>query len=217
MRSEFVLRFDSRNDFTPDEPWTLVRDPTHHYANQADFAMERLPITGDGRCLVVGSPLFEVTELIGRGWDVTYVDVRVPPSLPGFGWTFCIGDAATLEFEPESFDAASSTCVLCHAGMGRYTDPKLEDADTRILANICRALKRGARAAITFGPVAPMSGVLRIGNTHRIYTPEEARKMTTGFHILEERILDADSLEWTNEPNGFRLGKTYLSMLLEKA
>ena len=200
-------------DCTPDEPWTRVRDPKHHYDKQATFAVSSFSEGRGAKCLIVGSPLFEAEEFVKKGWAVTYMDVRVPPDVV---FACITADAATYPFEPESFDAASSTCVLCHAGMGRYTDAILEDADTLMLSNICRALKRGAKAAITFGPVASMSMVARIGNMHRIYNMAEARNMTKGFRILEERILDVERNEWTHRPSGTHLGKTHLSMLLEK-
>src|SRR3990167_11410986 len=129
------------------------------------------------------------------------------------------GDAALLKFHPEFFDSASSGCVLCHAGMGRYGEPVVEDSDVKILQNIYRALKPGAKAAITFGPVAAISMVARDGNRHRIYNLPIAREMAgeAGFSILEEAILDISTLKWIDKPDGVSMGKNYLSMLLEKA
>jgi len=215
MRTEFLIDHPSSNDSTPDETWNAVRDPSHHYFLQADFALSRLG-KGTGECLVIGSPLFEALELGQAGWKVTYVDVRVPP----MGFPVVIqGDAASMKLATEFFDAASSSCVLCHAGMGRYGEPIREDADTRILQNIYQALKPGAKAAITFGPVAAISMVARDGNRHRIYNLPIAREMAkmAGFSILEEAILDISTLKWIDKPDGVSMGKNYLSMLLEKA
>ena len=215
MRTEFLIDHPTRNDCTPDETWNAVRDPSHHYFLQADFALSRLG-AGPGECLVIGSPLFEALELGQAGWRVTYVDVRTPP----MGFPAVVqGDAALLKFQPEFFDSASSGCVLCHAGMGRYGEPVVEDSDVKILQNIYRALKPGAKAAITFGPVAAISMVARDGNRHRIYNLPIAREMAgeAGFSILEEAILDISMLKWIDKPDGVSMGKNYLSMLLRKA
>ena len=215
VRTEFLIDHPTRNDCTPDETWNAVRDPSHHYFLQADFALSRLG-PGPGECLVIGSPLFEALELGVAGWRVTYADVRMPP----MGFPVVLqGDAGSMKFAPEFFDAASSSCVLCHAGMGRYGEPLVEDSDVKILVNIHQALKPGSKAAITFGPVAAISMVARDGNRHRIYNLPIAREMASeaGFSILEEAILDISTLKWIDKPDGVSMGKNYLSMLLEKA
>lgn len=215
MRDEFIIYGDSGNDSTPDEPWMLEREAGHYYCAQADFAVEELG-QGNRACLVIGSPLFEAIELRAMGWEITYVDVRQPPPLP---CRVIRADAAFLDLPTDSFAAVSSTACLCHAGMGRYGDPIVPDADERILKNIHRVLKKGARAAITFGPVAHISMPMRVGNCHRVYNWDTLHAMVQDFRVIKEQMLDSEKLHWTdkflNMPIS-NLSKYYASMLLEK-
>lgn len=215
MRQECVIYVDSRNDSTLDEPWTLARSYGHHYSKQADFALSGLG-KGPGSCLVIGSPLFEALELMKAGWDVTYVDVREPPK--GYPFRFVQGDASQLDLGEDIYDAASTTCVLCHAGMGRYGDPLSQDADELIMNNIFRALKKGGRAAVTFGPVAAVSMPMRIGNVHRIYNYATADALAKSFAVLDTQVLDIISNEIASKFHATKMlsGDYYLSMLLEK-
>ena len=196
-------------DSTVDEKWMFVREPGHWYCKSADFALEGLK--GNGRCLVVGSPLFEVLELQAKGWDVTFVDVRKPPI---GGFKFLQGDASSLVL-PEGFDAASSSCVLCHAGLGRYGDHIVEDADRKIMQNIYKSLKKGGRAAITVGCIAKIPETLQVGQGFRVWNREGARSLMKGFKILKEKIYDCVEGCWVKEP-GTVLNRYYFSMLLEK-
>ena len=158
--------------------------------------------------------MFEAVELRDAGWDVTYIDVRKPPDM---GFSLIQGDASSMDLGVEVFDACSSTCVLCHAGLGRYGDDRVERGDVKILANIHRALKKGAKAAITFGPVYAFTETVRRGSTHRIYCLEDAEKIVGAFKILERKILDIRINGWVYDLNCHnRADANYLSMLLEK-
>jgi len=99
----------------------------HQYGGACDFA-ERTLGKGEGRkCLVVGSPIFEVEMLGQNGWEVTWIDVREPKRKPK---RFIKMDALDLDrLEAESFDALSSTCLLTHVGTGRYGDRFQPDGD----------------------------------------------------------------------------------------
>lgn len=217
----------SSNNRTPDEPWTTTRPRAHWYNVSTDFALRRL--TGSGKCLVIGSPLFEASELADAGWAVTYLDVREIPL-----WDArieCIqSDARVLPFPDASFDAVSTACVLCHAGMERYGDAREDDADEMILAEIARVLKPGASAAVTFGPVAAAPMMIRLGDCQRIYTMSEANNMAAraGLKIEGSEVLNGDTgvMSATAEPRNafhelkeghFVMGNLdYLSMLLRK-
>lgn len=214
MRTECIIYTSSHNDSTPDEPWTSTRDETHHYAKQADFALEGLGRRA-GKCLVIGSPLFEAVELSEAGWDVTYVDVREPPG--SYPFEFINGDASTLDLGESIYDAASTTCVLCHAGMGRYGDPLSPEADELILNNILKSLKTGAHLAVTFGPVVNTSMPMRFGNTHRLYNYQTVLDLTRRFNVITTRILDIDENQWIKAyETSNKFGKDYISMILEK-
>ena len=183
----------SSNNRTPDEPWTPKRQGAHWYNVSTDFALRHLG-QGAGKCLVIGSPLFEASELADAGWDVTYLDIRTPPELDS-RLTFVQHDASSLPFPDESFDAVSTACVLCHAGMGRYGDPVIEDADEKVIAEIARVLKPGASAAVTFGPVIDAPMMMLLGDCQRIYTLSEAMRMTqhAGLLIEASEVLDGDT------------------------
>lgn len=156
------------------------------YNAAADFVRENLP-AGEGRsCLVVGSPIFEARELMDRGWDVTYVDVRQPPE--GVFKKFVRTCVTMMDFHDESFDALSSTCVLSHVGMGRYGDPLVEHGDEKGLANMARVMKKGALGTIMFGNVAAMPAVVQLGKCHRIFTMTECRRMLAAAGLEELKV-----------------------------
>jgi SAM-dependent methyltransferase len=154
------------------------------YVAAAEFVKDNLG-SGPGKCLVVGSPIFESLEIIERGWEVTYLDVRDPPHKFE---RFVKCDAAAMPFEDESFDALSSTCVLSHVGMGRYGDPVIERGDEKALAHMARVLKKGSKATIMFGNAAAMSKVVVLGTCHRIYTMQECRRMLESVGLKEEKV-----------------------------
>lgn len=225
---DYVLFSGSSNESTPDEPWTYKRERSHWYNFSADFAVRMLD-EGRGKCLVIGSPLFEATEIADAGWDVTYLDVRIPPVIDS-RFTFVQHDACRLPFPDSSFDAVSTSCVLCHAGMGRYGDPLIEDGDELILGEIKRVLKLHGLAAVTFGPVIDQAMMMRFGNTQRVYTLTEARRMISKWDLKEERteVLNAETgvMSADHQPRrsiimhsdgSYELGNVdYLSMLLRK-
>lgn len=215
MRAEFIFHISPSQDSTPHERFTLERDPRHHYCYQADFALSRLG-EAMGECLVIGSPWFEVLALQRAGWRVTYLDVRAAPAGDDIG--FIHDDACTAPLPADFYDAASTTCVLCHAGMGRYGDALHENGDELILMNLYRALKRGARAAVSFGPVAAMPHPARRDNCHRVYNLPTARRIAerAGFLIVEEAVLNTSDFTWSREPTAEWLDRDYLSMLLAK-
>ena len=200
---------------TPNEPWTTDRkhSPGHWYVKQADFALKRLQA---GKCLVVGSPIFEAMDLISSGLKVTYFDVRDPKVE---GLPFVQGDATKMSFTDESFDCASSTCVLCHAGLGRYGDAQVEDGDELMLSEISRVLKKGGKLAVTFGPVSVHWTVAKLDNFQRVYSLEEAIRMAiaSGFNVTEVAVLDTKYMVWIpNVPANDKIDRFYLSMLMEK-
>ena len=202
------------NGYTPEEPWTVQRDEKHWYAYQADFALESLG-KGPGKILVIGSPIFEALGFEEQGWDVTYMDVRTPPLLKNY----FRGDASVYPLPEEAFDAVSSTCVVCHAGMGRYGDEVVEGGDFRVLRNIYRTLKPRCKAAITFGPVSAQHDQYRLGNMQRVFSLDSAKRLAlhSGFEIVDLRIRDLERNIWVTEflePR--RLDRHYLSMLLKK-
>lgn len=223
-----ILFSASSNEHTPDEPWTDRRSRAHWYNASADFALRGLG-DGPGRCLVIGSPLFEASELADAGWAVTYLDVRKPTVMDARLW-FVQHDATAMPFADASFDAVSTSCVLCHAGMGRYDDPLVEDGDELILAEIARVLKRSGLAAVTFGPVIDQDMMLRFGNMQRVYTLSEARRMVANAGLFEERkeVLNAETgvMSADHEPRrsievradgSYQLGNVdYLSMMLRR-
>ncbi len=159
------------------EPWALRPGDLPWYGAAAEFAVEALGPGQGRRCLVIGSPIFEAQALAELGWRITFVDIRrPPPTCPGEIW---IADVMDLPFADSCYDAVSSTCVLCHVGIGRYGDPVAgPGADRRALAEIARVMKPGATAAIMFGPcIAGLAETIVLGRVHRIYGMEDPFEM----------------------------------------
>ena len=205
-----------RNSSTPSEPWHTQREAMHWYGGAADFALDALA-HGTGKCLVIGSPVFEAEELKALGWDVTYLDCR-PAPLPNS----VLADAtARLPFADGYFDAVSTTCVLCHAGLGRYGDQRIQNADSLILAQMFRVLRNGGIAAVTFGPVAEiLEPVYELGSVHRVYSHEHARAIAVaaGFAVTASKVWDTRGSRWrgSGEPINVDLSvlPDYLSISL---
>jgi SAM-dependent methyltransferase len=211
---EALFNAEGVKTFTPNEPWIETRDKKGHWYNaQADYALKHLK--DGGKCLVIGSPIFEALELEESGLDVTYLDVRKAPFTK-----FILDDATSIPLPDESFDCISSTCVLCHAGLGRYGDPHVEDGDEKMLAEIARVLKKGGKAALTFGPVSSaVDDVLNIDNCHRVYTLHEAYRMleVVGLKVLDVGVFSLITASWfPNVPYSPLLDAYYLSMCVEK-
>lgn len=211
-----LVGYEQKNDSTPDEPWTVRRPSAHWYNAMADYVLESLGDGADQRCLVVGSPVFEALDLQDHGWRVTYVDVRQPPLECGLQSVLTV-DAANYDLGSEVFDACSSTCVLCHAGLGRYGDEIEGRADQKILDNIHRALKPGAPCIITFGPVYRFEETMRVSNTHRVYSVEDVDRMTSRFKVLEAKIYDTLKNEWVPHINTDKIfDSDYLTVRMAK-
>lgn len=216
-RDEIVIPSPVNNK-TVGEKWKKPLQG-HWYHAACGFVVEHLGV-GDGRsCLVIGSPLFELGEIERLGWEVTYLDVREPPVKPE---RFVQGDAMKPLFRGKSFDAVSSTCVLCHAGTGRYGDAiDLEHGDEVMLGEISRVLKPEGRAVLMFGPVVDMPRMMRRGTEHRFYTLGEAHRMLweAGFTVLEVRIWNTLKGVWrklTDKPTDSISDADYLSVSVLK-
>ncbi len=188
---------------TPHEPWAREED-THWpwYNAHLEYVKEHLgrPCAPGSRCLVVGSPVFEVNALVDAVWEVLFLDVRQPPPTLRCGWIQ--GDACFMPIRSEVFDALSSTCVICHAGLGRYGDPEHINGDRMAVAEFARVLKPGGRLVAQVGVVYPLISpeVVTIGVSHRVYSPEAALKLLeqSGFRILHSMLWGAG--QWlTNE------------------
>ena len=214
--SAVFMEFKGISDSTPNEAWRLERVAGHHYSAAADFALEHLK--GSGKCLVAGSPLFELYELAPR-YEITYVDFREPPVN---GFRFIQADACAIPLEDESFDALSSTCLICHIGLGRYGDPQRLAGDQVALKEFWRVLKPGAVAALMLGPVADINASQQVGSAHRVYTFEHARRIVehAGFGIMTSAVWDTRGARWRrpDEPINIdpALFPDYLSMALRK-
>ena len=219
-RFEVNHEFTGQEEYTPEEAWTLGRTPQygrHFYYASADFAVNELG-SGPGKCLVIGSPIFEALELEEAGWHVSYLDVRQPPKEIK---NWIKGDACDMPLEANFFDAVSSTCVLCHVGLGRYGDDKRSDGDMLMMLGVYRVLKPGGIAALTIGPAADSGMVRCIGALHRVYTLISVIQMAewAGLRVEKTVVWDAMQGRWRDE--GEPMTKVierpdYLSMLLRK-
>ncbi len=209
---------------TENEPWDDGKN--HWYVAAARFAVDNLGHGGARRkCLVIGSPLDEVRLLAGNGWRCTHLDWREHPS------TNIVGDATNMGMiQGESFEAVSSTCVLCHAGLGRYGDPVKENGDALMMAEIARVLKPGGAAVLMVGPTLPLKSVALIyGNVHRFYTLAAVMDMakSAGLEFVDGAVwykgewVDADEFEALkadipDDATGVTVAYGYLSVVLRK-
>lgn len=218
MRDEVFVEYEGR-DNTRREPWSVL-NPNSQTPGIYNAGTEFAKKLGDGRgrsCLVIGSPLFEVLELRALGFDVTYLDIRRPP-LEG---KFIVCDAAKIGLPDESFDAVSSNCVLNHVGTERYGDEFNVNGDEVALAHIARILKKGGRAAITFGPCSGLEKLTRVGILHRVYTVNEVRRMVAkvGLEIEELKIWSDHFRRWLDDGEEIRkdlFSPDFVSVLLRK-
>jgi SAM-dependent methyltransferase len=196
------------------EVFTTEREDGHWYSASADFALEHLG-RGPGKLLVIASPVFEALELEAAGWDVDYLDIRKPPLVKN--WIY--GDACSMPIKDNTYDAVSTTCVVCHVGLGRYGDEKHQWGDELMLKEIHRVLKPGGRAHVTFGPVFNISWGLtaRLDDRHRIYSPEGAAKLAkdAGLKPVEMRVWDALQAKWQMNDSDV-VDANYLVTLLAK-
>lgn len=217
-----IIGADDFIDTTGEDWWR--EGPCHWYDAAVGFAVAKLGHGGSRRtCLVIGSPIPEVRALRAEGWRTTHVDVRRPPEEAG---PFTVGDAMALPFGDESFDAVSSTCVMCHVGLGRYGDPERPNGDMDMMREIARVLKPGGLAAVMVGPALPdevLQESIVYGNVHRIYRWRDVGVMArlAGLECKESAIFTTKEGEGT--PNlGVVIGENrvieycYLSVLLRK-
>lgn len=195
------------------EQWRSSVRKGHWYEASTGFALKHLK--GPGSCLVIGSPLHEAAAL-EQSWSVTYLDVRTPPR--EFS-RFVLADATNIPLPDKSFDAVSSSCVLCHAGLGRYGDQEVEDGDEKMLKEIARVLKPGSHAALTFGGVLEAEMPIRVGNYHRIYTVKEAKRLCdlAGLKAKETAIWSTEKQCWVDKPTTDYKHFDYLSMYVVAA
>jgi len=166
------------------EPWTVSFGPTGPYAVAAMHASQVLGL-GEGRsCLVIGSAPAEAVTLASLDWRVTHLDYRqLDPETP-WPFTVCQGDAMALPFPDHTFDAISSTCVLCHVGTGRYGDPQQADGEARMLRECRRVLRPGGSFVCSPGPVYLGDDPVDLP-PHRVTTVEAFHRLVQahGWHV----------------------------------
>lgn len=156
-------------DYTPQEPFTQTLKPGHPYAAAIEWATTRLG-EGHGRdLLVIGSCFDEARTLQRVGWQTQYIDWRW--SGQEIAGVKCQqGDALALPFRDATFGAVSTTCVMCHVGLGRYGDPVQDDAEATMLRECRRVLRNGGRVAMMTGPCIVGEPVTIGAATHRVTT-----------------------------------------------
>lgn len=227
LASKINLTIDEQahQSYTPNEKWEInTLDYDHPYMMAASFTLSSLD-EGKGRnCLVIGSPLFEAILLKDAGWEVVYLDCRTPPNiLPNI----VIADATSIPFPDNSFDSVATSCVLCHAGLGRYNDILAGNGDEKMLKEIFRVAKPNTIIIINPGSTYPwLAKTIVTGSIHRIYALSSILSLieSVGFKILG--IAVSMNSKWLTEDEfnnlkiiyegGVILERPYLSMKLQK-
>lgn len=144
------------------------------------------------------------------------MDIRKPPKETGKS-VQC--DATEITLPDESFDAVSTACVLTHAGTGRYGDSlKQEHGDELMLGHISRVMKSGSMAAITFGAVADIPKMKRLGSAHRVYTVAECERMIEAVKLKvgNMKIWSWKTKDWTDKPTTSIENPDYISFMVTK-
>ncbi len=209
---------------TTGEPWWDGKEVRwSHYKAQEEYVANYLGYGGLRHCLVIGSPMPEVERLFANRWNVFFLDIRKPADCKVHS---TIGDATDMhqQVADNRFDAISSTCVLCHAGLGRYGDPVKPNGDVLMMQEMFRVLRPGGVAVIQAGPSIPWLQKSYVhGNIHRVYQPCEVAVMATkaGFEFVEMALwVNGDWMSGSNvTPHVFDNGDVeyhYLSMILRK-
>ncbi len=209
---------------TPDEPWwdgTEVR--WAHYKAQEEYVAKYLGQGSHRWCLVIGSPMTEVHHISDNDWQVIFLDVRHPANCKT-PWIVCDATDMRPNVSDNRFDAISSTCVLCHAGLGRYGDPAKPNGDVLMMQEMFRVLRPGGVAVIQAGPSIPWLQKSYVhGNIHRVYQPCEVAVMASkaGFEFVEMALwVNGNWMSGSNvTPHVFDNGDVeyhYLSMILRK-
>jgi len=200
------------------EIFSYVVDNNHWYGGAFHFSDERMknPDKSKNSCLVIGSPIVEAENLKLLGWNVVYLDCRTPDNIT---FKHVLGDATAIPFADEEFDAINTTCVLCHAGMGRYGDNIVPNGDRQMMEEMYRVLKKDGIATVMFGPVdKDASETVEVGTVHRLFSIQSATQLATeaGFQIDEMKYWQDCKWPTLSEINPDPVYPVYLSALMHK-
>lgn len=132
-------------------------------------------------------------KMASLGYHVTGVDLNE------YGYTHpglrtIKGDFLLMDLEAESFDGVTAVSSVEHAGLGRYSRDRDEDADMKIMKKIYLLLKTGGKAILTV-PFGKFQINKKRG--YRSYDTESLNvRLINEFNVDKESYFFKEGFSW---------------------
>lgn len=157
-------------------------DPQYFY--QAAWAMSAIFQMRPNQHVDIGSDV-KYVGMLSAITKVVFVDIR-PLQVTLKNLECRSGSVTNLPFLTDSLESISSLHVIEHVGLGRYGDPINPLGPEEACAELKRVLATGGILYVSF----PL-GTPRVQfNGHRIFAPQEVRKLFDGLILIKSALID---------------------------